>query len=395
VHVYTYSYFDANIRKPSYPMMYHQIHLLQINLGLDFHEYKFALLSFFSAFVVTLITIPPILQLVKKYSLYDVPDYRKEHKIPIATFGGVAIWAGMVTSLMLWFSFSSQATIISFMFSLVVLFSLGIMDDLKNLSARYKLVIEIGLATIMAIAGTRITTFNGLFGINELPLSAQYTFTILAIVGITNAFNLIDGIDGLAGGLGFMSLITLGIFLTLCGDKNMALIAFALAGGLLAFLYFNFNPARIFMGDTGSLVLGFVVAIMCIRFMQVNNTIANPIVPHAPVFALGIVLIPVFDTLRVFSLRMWKGKSPFSPDKTHIHHLLTNSGFSHGFAAKLICIIHAFILMEVYWLKDIRQEWTLFFLALAMIVFVLALKHLSVLKKTQFPRKRLEDYELN
>ena len=374
-------------------MMYHPIHLLQINL--DFHEYKFALLSFFSAFVVTLITIPPILQLVKKYSLYDVPDYRKEHKIPIATFGGVAIWAGMVTSLMLWFSFSSQPAIISFMFSLVVLFSLGVMDDLKNLPARYKLIIEIGLATIMAIAGTRITTFNGLFGINELPLSAQYTFTVLAIVGITNAFNLIDGIDGLAGGLGFMSLITLGIFLTLCGDTNMALIAFALAGGLLAFLYFNFNPARIFMGDTGSLVLGFVVAIMCIRFMQVNNTIANPIVPHVPVFALGIVLIPVFDTLRVFSLRIWKGKSPFSPDKSHIHHLLTNSGFSHGFAAKLICTTHAFILMEVYWLKDVRQEWTLFFLVLAMIVFVLALKHLSVLKKTQFLRKRLEDYELN
>ncbi len=375
-------------------MKYH-LHLLQINIDFNFHEYRIALLSFFSAFVVTLITIPPILQLVKKYSLYDVPDHRKEHKIPVATFGGIAIWAGMVTSIMLWFSFSNQAVVISFMFSLVILFSLGIMDDLKNLSARYKLVIEIGLATIMAIAGTRITTFNGLFGINELPLTAQYTFTVLAIVGITNAFNLIDGIDGLAGGLGFMSLITLGIFLTLCGDKNMALIAFSLAGGLLAFLYFNLNPARIFMGDTGSLILGFVIAIMCIRLIQVNNSLASPVVPHAPIFALGIVLIPVFDTLRVFSLRMWKGKSPFSPDKTHIHHLLTNSGFSHGFAAKLICTIHAFILMEVYWLKDLRQEFTLFFLVLAMIVFVLSLKQLSVLKKTQLPKKRFEDYELN
>jgi len=376
-------------------MKYHHLHLLQINLDFDFHEYRIALLSFFSAFVVTLITIPPILQLVKKYSLYDVPDHRKEHKIPIATFGGVAIWAGMVTSIMLWFTFSNQAVVISFMFSLVILFSLGIMDDLKNLSARYKLVIEIGLATIMAIAGTRITTFNGLFGINELPLTAQYTFTVLAIVGITNAFNLIDGIDGLAGGLGFMSLITLGIFLTLCGDKNMALIAFSLAGGLLAFLYFNLNPARIFMGDTGSLMLGFVIAIMCIRLIQVNNSLASPVVPHAPIFALGIVLIPVFDALRVFSIRMWKGKSPFSPDKTHIHHLLTNSGFSHGFAAKLICTIHAFILMEVYWLKDLRQELTLFFLVLAMIVFVLSLKQLSILKKTQLPKKRFEDYELN
>jgi UDP-GlcNAc:undecaprenyl-phosphate/decaprenyl-phosphate GlcNAc-1-phosphate transferase len=376
-------------------MKYHLIHLLQINLDFDFHDYKFALLSFFSAFVVTLITIPPILQLVKKYSLYDVPDHRKEHKIPVATFGGVAIWAGMVTSLLMWFSFSNNGTIISFMFSLVILFSLGVMDDLKNLSARYKLVIEIGLATIMTIAGTRITTFNGLFGIHELPLSAQYTFTVLAIVGITNAFNLIDGIDGLAGGLGFMSLITLGIFLTLCGDTNMALIAFSLAGGLLAFLYFNINPAKIFMGDTGSLVLGFVISIMCIRLMQVNNSMQHPLVPHSPVFVLGVVLIPVFDTLRVFSLRMWKGKSPFSPDKTHVHHLLTNSGFSHSFAAKLIGVIHAFILMEVYWMKDLRQEWTLFFLVMAMLVFILALKHLAVLKKTQFPKKQFEDFELN
>jgi UDP-GlcNAc:undecaprenyl-phosphate/decaprenyl-phosphate GlcNAc-1-phosphate transferase len=103
----------------------------------------------------------------------------------------------------------------------------------------------------------------------------------------------------------------------------------------------------------------------------------------------------VFDALRVFSIRMWKGKSPFSPDKTHIHHLLTNSGFSHGFAAKLICTIHAFILMEVYWLKDLRQELTLFFLVLAMVVFVLSLKQLSILKKTQLPKKRFEDYELN
>jgi UDP-N-acetylmuramyl pentapeptide phosphotransferase/UDP-N-acetylglucosamine-1-phosphate transferase len=376
-------------------MKYHLLHLLQINLDIDFHEYKFALLSFFSAFVVTLITIPPILQMTKKYRLYDVPDHRKAHKAPIATLGGVAIWTGMVTSLMLWFSFSNQPVIISFMFSLIILFGLGIMDDVKNLSARYKLIIEIGLATIMAIAGIRITSFSGLFGIHEIPLSAQYTFTVIAIVGITNAFNLIDGIDGLAGGLGFMSLVTLGLFLTLCGDTNMALIAFSLAGGLLAFLYFNLNPARIFMGDTGSLILGFVIAVMCLRLMQVNNSIQHPIVPHAPVFALGIVLIPVFDAVRVFSMRIWKGKSPFSPDKTHVHHLLTNAGFSHGFAAKLICTTHAFILMEVYWLKDLRQEWILFFLFLAMIVFILSLKQLAVLKKTQITKRHFEDYELN
>jgi UDP-N-acetylmuramyl pentapeptide phosphotransferase/UDP-N-acetylglucosamine-1-phosphate transferase len=198
-------------------------------------------------------------------------------------------------------------------------------------------------------------------------------------VGITNAFNLIDGIDGLAAGLGFMSLVTIGIFLIMAGDINTALIAFALSGGILAFMYFNLNPARIFMGDTGSLVLGFVIAVLCLRLMQVNMFTVNPVIKHAPVFVLGIVLIPVFDTLRVFAMRIWKGGSPFSPDKTHIHHLLTNQGFSHSFTSKLICFLHAFILMEVYWLRYLQQEYVLLILFALMIAFTFLLKNIGLL----------------
>ncbi|MFI5133499.1 MAG: MraY family glycosyltransferase, partial [Chitinophagales bacterium] len=221
---------------------------------------------------------------------------------------------------------------------------------------RYKFVIQLALAAMIALSGIRITNFDGLFGLNELPLSAQYIFTIIAIVGAINAFNLIDGIDGLAGGLGFMSLVTLGIFLNMSNDSNSALIAFALAGGILAFLYFNINPARIFMGDTGSLVIGFIIAVLCIRLMQVNTGVANPVLHHAPIVTLGLVLIPVFDALRVFAVRIWKGRSPFTADKTHIHHLLTNTGLSHAFSTGLICSIHGFILLEVYRLREIKEE---------------------------------------
>jgi UDP-N-acetylmuramyl pentapeptide phosphotransferase/UDP-N-acetylglucosamine-1-phosphate transferase len=352
-------------------------HLLQLDLY--FHDYKSALLCFITAFVVTLIAIPPIIHLIKKYRLYDVPNARKEHSTPIPTMGGIAIVAGMMMALFLWFPLTNQIAQISFFFSIVVLFALGIMDDLKDLSAKYKFLIQISLATLIALSGIRITSFDGLFGIYELPLSAQYTFTILAITGITNAFNLIDGIDGLAGGIGFMSLITLGLFLTMSGDVNTALIAFALAGALFAFLYFNFNPAKIFMGDTGSLVLGFVVAVLCIRLMQVNVMIPNPIVLNAPVFVLGIVLIPVFDTIRVFSTRIWKGKSPFEADRTHIHHLLTNQGFSHGFAAKLICFLHGFVLIEVYWLRAFKPELILVILIAFMLAATALLKSTGVL----------------
>ena len=353
------------------------IHLLEIQL--NFSDYKFALLCLITAFIVTLVCIPQIIQLIRKYKLYDVPNARKEHQAPIPTMGGIAVIAGMFAALGMWFPFESQTTQICFFFSVIVLFVLGIMDDMKDLSARYKFIIQIGLASMMAVSGIRITSFEGLFGIYDLSLGAQYTFTILAITGITNAFNLIDGIDGLAGGLGFMSLITLGMFLTVAGDTNTALIAFALAGGILAFLYFNFNPARIFMGDTGSLVLGFVVSILCIRLIQINGVIPSPVLNHAPVFVLGIAFIPVFDTIRVFAGRLWKGNSPFVADKTHIHHLLTNQGFSHGFAAKLICVVHGLLLMTVYWMQQFKAEWILLTLVVMMVLVTLILKNLRSL----------------
>ncbi len=353
-------------------------HYYLLQLDLYFGNYKFALLCFITAFVVTLITIPPIISLIKKHNLYDKPNARKEHSLPIPTMGGIAIVAGMMMGLFLWFPFSNVAPQISFFFSIAVLLALGIMDDLNDLSAKYKFVVQAGLAALIALSGIRITSLDGLLGIYDLPITAQYTFTFLIIVGVTNAFNFIDGIDGLAGGLGFMSLTILGLFLTMSGDANTALIAFSLAGGILAFMYFNLNPARIFMGDTGSLVLGFVVAVLCIRLTQVNLSVSNPVLTHPLVFVAAIVFIPVFDTVRVFATRIWKGNSPFVADRTHIHHLLTNQGFSHSFASKLICVIHGFILMEVYWLRNLKQEFILLILVAFMLVTTVMLKNLGL-----------------
>jgi UDP-GlcNAc:undecaprenyl-phosphate GlcNAc-1-phosphate transferase len=351
-------------------------YLLQINLHLQ--DYKFALLGFVTAFVVTMLCIPVIIKFARKYNLYDIPNERKEHAFPVPTMGGIAVVAGMMTALFMWQPLHYQTEQICFFFSIAVLLSLGIMDDLKDLSAKYKFLIQTGLATLMAVSGIRITSFEGLFGIYELPIAAQYTFTLLTIAGVTNAFNLIDGIDGLAGGLGFMSLATLGIFFTMNGDMTSALIAFSLAGGVVAFLYFNFNPAKIFLGDTGSLVLGFSIAVLCIRLMQVNTLTT---LPHTPLFILGIVFIPVFDTVRVFAARIWKGKSPFVADRTHIHHLLTNAGFSHLFATRLICVLHGFILIEVYWLRDLREEFILLILITFMLIVTAVLKNIRVFFK--------------
>jgi UDP-N-acetylmuramyl pentapeptide phosphotransferase/UDP-N-acetylglucosamine-1-phosphate transferase len=219
-----------------------------------------------------------------------------------------------------------------------------------------------------------------MLGIHELPEMAQYTFTVLAIAGITNAFNLIDGVDGLAGGLGFMSLMLLGLFLTLSGDTAMGIIAFALGGGLLGFLYYNFNPARIFMGDTGSLVLGFVIAVLCVRIIQLNPDNGSTFLPHAPVFAFSIVAVPVFDTIRVFAIRLWQGRSPFSPDKNHIHHLLTANGWSHQFTAKAICIVHAIILLAGYMVKVLPQ------IAGLSILFTMMLITIYIFQRLEAPK---------
>lgn len=369
-------------------------HIVLLQIDLFFNDYKLALLCFLTAFAISLVTIPPIIHFVTRYKLYDVPDHRKMHSAPIPTMGGIAIFFGMMAALAWWFPLEGNTPALAFFIAICILFCIGIMDDLRDLSAKFKLLIEIVLAIMIAVAGIRLESMNGLFGIYELPIAAQYALTVLAIVGVTNAFNLIDGIDGLAGGLGFMSLIVLGLFLTMSGEAGLALIAFAMAGALLAFLYFNFNPAKIFMGDTGSLVLGFVIAVLCIKLTQVNNNGTARILHHAPVFVLGIVMIPVFDTLRVFAERIWRGKSPFHADKTHIHHLLTNAGYSHAFALKMICAVHAMILFEIYLLRGLRQEIILFLIVGATFVATLAFKSLGILRKKATVKKVYEELEL-
>lgn len=341
-------------------------------------QYKIPILCFITAFVVAMVTMPPLIKLIHRFKLFDVPDLRKTHSMPIPTMGGIAVYAGMTAALFLWHGFTGDAATISFFFSVAMLFAIGIMDDLRDVRAYYKLAIQLSVALLMTISGVRLTSFNGLFGLYELPLLVQYSVSIFMIVGITNAFNLIDGIDGLAGGLGFMSLVALGLFLMRSGQPPLALIAFALAGALLGFLYYNFNPARIFMGDTGSLVLGFTVAVLCIHLIRLNPVPGLVAVPNVVVLALSVVLIPVFDTLRVFSLRIGQGKSPFHPDKTHIHHLLTNNGWSHGFTSKLICTLHAVVLLLGFATQRLKPELSLLLLFAAMLLVVLFFKNLRM-----------------
>ena len=202
----------------------------------------------------------------------------------------------------------------------------------------------------MIMADVRITSFQGILGVGTLPIGISYAFTLGVIVGITNAINLIDGLDGLAGTIVLIICGTFGYYFYQYGGAsygNYAYVAVCLIGGLLGFLRYNFHRAPIFMGDTGSLVCGFIVSVLAIQFIEMGLRVGQPFGSSSPSVAVGILFVPLFDTIRVFSLRMLAGKSPFSPDKNHIHHRILAMGFQQISTVLLLGLLNIIVILFV------------------------------------------------
>ncbi|MCH8525159.1 MAG: undecaprenyl/decaprenyl-phosphate alpha-N-acetylglucosaminyl 1-phosphate transferase [Balneolales bacterium] len=285
----------------------------------------------------------------------DLPDNgRKQHKAPTPTLGGVGIFFGFVLSISIVGGFMAPDYFPFLIAGITLLFVVGIKDDLMGVSAKKKLVAQI-LASVMVVygGGIYIPELGGLFGINSIPAHLSQPFSVFAMVIILNAYNLIDGVDGLAGSVGFIASATLGTFLFLNGAVNEAILAFALAGALGGFLIYNFEPTRIFMGDTGSMVVGFLLAMLAFNVMQTNLTAEVVYLPASAVMVFGVLIIPMYDTLRVILIRLKNRQSPLNPDANHMHHVLMKSGYSHRgivlvmATASIIIITTAFILREV------------------------------------------------
>jgi UDP-N-acetylmuramyl pentapeptide phosphotransferase/UDP-N-acetylglucosamine-1-phosphate transferase len=214
--------------------------------------------------------------------------------------------------------------------SFVLIFFLGMKDDIIIISPTKKFLGQVAAAAILVYKShLLITNVHGLFGFEEIHPFVSYLLSLLSIVVIINAFNLIDGVDGLAGGLGLISTLVFGTFFLINGNVAYAGLAFSFAGCLVGFLYYNFSPARIFMGDTGSLLTGLVNSILVIKFIQTGNSYSTYPIFSAPAVAFAVLLLPLMDTLRVFSIRIISGRSPFKADRNHIHHLFLNKGFDH------------------------------------------------------------------
>lgn len=292
------------------------------------------------AFLITLLVIPVIIVVAKVKKLYDEPDdNRKIHKRPIPSLGGLAMFAGFMLSLLLTVSFSKDAPEFQFYIAaFFLIFLIGIKDDIMVLSPQKKFIGQVLAAIILVFkANLVLTNMDGLLGFHEMNTVCSYLLTVFAIVVIINAFNLIDGVDGLAGGLGLVSSLVFGIFFLINRNIPYAVLAFSFAGSITAFLLYNFYPAKIFMGDTGSLMVGLVNSILVIKFIETGSSYSYFPVSSTPAIGFGILLLPLMDTLRVFAIRIAKKRSPFSPDRNHIHHILLNRGFTHK-SVTLACV---------------------------------------------------------
>lgn len=324
------------------------------------------LLSAALAFLITFFAIPVIIQIAKDKKLFDEPDERKVHKVVIPTLGGLGIFAGFIIAMLMGVPLNVSGEIQYFAAASIVIFFLGMKDDILIISASKKLIGQlIAVGIIIRFGGVQLTNMHGFLGIYELPHIASIVLTMFTVVVITNSFNLIDGIDGLAGSLGFLTSIIFGTYFYINGQAAYAVMAFSLAGSLISFLIYNFSPAKIFMGDTGSLLLGLINSILVIKFINLAGSANIPFPLEAsPALGFAILILPLFDTLRVFGLRLLDRRSPFSPDRNHIHHVLLDLGMSHR-RITLTCVLTnvLFIALAVT-LRNLGTTYIIFILLL-------------------------------
>jgi UDP-N-acetylmuramyl pentapeptide phosphotransferase/UDP-N-acetylglucosamine-1-phosphate transferase len=320
------------------------------------------LFAFLTAFLTTYLAVPKVIFFADKFRLSDVPGDRASHKRSVPIFGSIAIFLGIIFSLLFWAELDNiQFVLVSFL----IVFCVGVIDDLLGLTPYKKLIGQIiAILIVIYLGDLQIDSMHGVLGVNDLSDFAATLFTVFVVVVITNGFNLIDGVDGLASGIGIISSCFFGIVSFLMNQFDIAIIAFSLMGSLLAFLKYNFHPARIFMGDSGSLVVGMILSILainCISYGLVFEKISYP--NKGPLIAMGFLAIPLFDSLRVFIVRIYNGKNPLHAGREHIHHALLDLGLGHTRTAGALYLLSFCLIVACYFLLEININYAIATLA--------------------------------
>lgn len=323
--------------------------------------------------MIVAFAIPPIITVSLKKRLFDNPsEVRKIHKRIIPNFGGVAIFTGFIFSCSIFIPSQILPEANVLMAAGLILFMIGLKDDIIGLSPAIKFTAQFTSAFIVVwVANLRITDLHGILGFQEIPYYASVCITALFIVGIVNAFNLIDGIDGLAGSLGLVLSVVFGVLFYKAGALGWSYLSTALAGALLGFLFFNVTPAKIFMGDSGSLLLGFLASVLSLKFASISSSQNVMVGPFNLVSGAGLVvamlIVPIFDTLRVFTLRIMRKTSPFTADSNHIHHRLLSLNLSHMQATLVLSSVNVLFIILALALQELGNNVIIGVVALSML----------------------------
>jgi UDP-GlcNAc:undecaprenyl-phosphate/decaprenyl-phosphate GlcNAc-1-phosphate transferase len=337
-----------------------------------------ALTSFAVAFLVT----PIVISVLRKANIGDAPGGRKIHKKFTPSMGGIGFIFATFVALGIWGWQFPIPDIRYLIGAIALMFFVGLRDDMVELQAKHKLLGQLLAVLLVVVVGDiRIKEFHGFMGIQELPVWVSYGFTSFVLLALTNAFNLIDGLDGLAGTVATISLSILGSWFYLQGLESYAILSFTLLGGVLAFLIFNWHPAKIFMGDTGSLALGFAMGSLVVAFMEQNTALPQgAFLRLEPSFTAGIVLMiyPLYDMARVFTRRISQGKHPMTADKSHVHHFLMRSGLKHNEVALILGGIQIALISLVFLLGDYSDNLILPILSIVVLTLGFRLDKLTL-----------------
>lgn len=338
------------------------------------------------ALIISARTIPTVINVSRQLKLFAVPNGRSSTVYKVPTLGGIAIFLGFILGMTLasdGFSIKGLPYIIA---AVMVMFFVGLKDDIVSLSARKKLIAQLIVAAILIFLGQyRFTNLHGFMGIETIPYIPSILLTAFVFIVFINAFNLIDGIDGLAAGLSIFAASVFGVWFYLAGHLEFTIVAFSLVGALTGFFFYNVygKKNKIFMGDTGSLILGTIMAILVIQFNEFNIDQSAPYaIFAAPAVSFGVLIYPLLDTLRVFAIRIIQNKSPFTADKNHTHHRLLALGMNHHIATYLILSVNALFTMAVFSLQWLDIFWLMGFNLLAGGILLLLPSYLLSNKKT-------------
>lgn len=315
-------------------------------------------ISILFSFLITFIAIPSIVRVSIARSLMANPNGRTSHFNPTPNLGGVAIFAGVIVSSVVFTGITTAHELKYIIAAMIIIFFVGLKDDLVPLVAYKKFLGQsIAILFILVPGDFHLSSLHGLFGVEDLSYPISLIITYILFLALINSFNLIDGIDGLASGVGILTSLFFGIVFLLDHHLAYSVMSFILASSLIAFFYFNVfsKTNKIFLGDTGAMLIGLILAIFAIRFLNFeSDALFLSQSQSAPAILLCVLIIPIFDTARVFILRILRGQSPFEADRTHIHHRLLELSGTHLKATSIILLVNVIFIAMALLLRNIN-----------------------------------------